>query len=436
MKKTMEKIDANRIINLCSSHGRKGRMKKILSETFHFFHNRRREELLSQGWRFFPLSISPLKNITGSLRNRTPSAKQISLDGMIDQTEKKVSSFGKTTYSEILSESVTPFPFFHWTKKRFISNMKGGKNYSAYIKDVNPLISRIPQRGTLTVCEKGVRRFAPPLTLLEARNGEAPIPVFPTLTSKFDCFPSEKKQGGWPNPVSIRGSLAEFTSMMLEKRAPSLLRSTRMLGKKESSPSLETAENGLGKPNSLSVMLKHSSLTLKPLAVKRKEPKSSLSVPLAEQVEKEKGTGGSLAGLHRSMLGERGRSARSLSVPGKEKEGVAQPPRKKVEKLFLEKLPFSITQSVENSRPTLEVRKKRIARNIRLIPSVVRKKRGIRLALRPLIGGARRKGKSFSQSFSMELLESFHGKGVGRETRDAVHKTAEGNRSFLRFRWW
>jgi ribosomal protein S7 len=138
-------------------------------------------------------------------------------------------------------------------------------------------------------------------------------------------------------------------------------------------------------------------------------------------VEKEKGTGG---------------SARSLSVPGKEKEGVAQPPRKKVERLFLENLPFSITQSVENSRPTLEVRKKRIARNIRLIPSVVRKKRGIRLALRPLIGGARRKGKSFSQSFSREMLESFHDKGVGRETRDAVHKTAEGNRSFLRFRWW
>jgi ribosomal protein S7 len=426
MKKTMEKIDANRIINLCSSHGRKGRMKKILSQTFHFFHNRRREELLSQGWRSFPLPVSPVKNITGSLQSRTPSALQTSLDGMIDQTEKRVSSLGKTTCSEILSESVTPFPFSHWTKKRFISNMKARKNYSAYMKNVNPLISRIPQRGTLTVCEKRVRRFAPPLTFLEGRKGETPFSVFPTLTSKFYCFPSEKKLGGWRNPLSIRGWLAGDGLTSNDVRgvslaAPSFLRSTRMLGKKDSAPSLGTAENGLGKPNSVSVMLKHSSLTLKPLAVKRKELKRSLSVPLAEPVEKEKGTGG---------------SARSLSVPGKEKEGVAQPPRKKVERLFLENLPFSITQSVENSRPTLEVRKKRIARNIRLIPSVVRKKRGIRLALRPLIGGARRKGKSFSQSFSLELLESFHGKGVGRETRDAVHKTAEGNRSFLRFRWW
>ena len=162
--------------------------------------------------------------------------------------------------------------------------------------------------------------------------------------------------------------------------------------------------------------------------IAKEELSKSPSLPLMTAGLSAKQRGSALSDKqHQQRLKRKGQEE-LLSLRG----DVAQ----EVKRLFLEKLPFSIRQSVENSRPTLEVRKKRIARNVRLIPSVVRKKRGVRLALRPLIGGAQKKGKSFSQSFSLELLESFHGKGVGRETRDAVHKNAEGNRSFLRFRWW
>jgi ribosomal protein S7 len=105
-----------------------------------------------------------------------------------------------------------------------------------------------------------------------------------------------------------------------------------------------------------------------------------------------------------------------------------------------EKLSSSLQKAVENCRPTLEVRSKKIAGTTRQIPALVPRKRGERLAIQWILSSAekRRKGskKKFSTCFSEELLEAFYHRGDPKSRRDSLHKTAEANRSFLRYRWW
>jgi ribosomal protein S7 len=105
-----------------------------------------------------------------------------------------------------------------------------------------------------------------------------------------------------------------------------------------------------------------------------------------------------------------------------------------------EKLSSSVQKAVENCRPTLEVRSKKIAGTTRQIPALVPRKRGERLAIQWILSSTekRRKGseKKFSTCFSEELLEAFYHRGDPKSRRDSLHKTAEANRSFLRYRWW
>jgi ribosomal protein S7 len=105
-----------------------------------------------------------------------------------------------------------------------------------------------------------------------------------------------------------------------------------------------------------------------------------------------------------------------------------------------EKLSSSVQKAVENCRPTLEVRSKKIAGTTRQIPALVPRRRGERLAVQWILSSAekRREGskKKFSTCFSEELLEAFYHRGDPKSRRDSLHKTAEANRSFLRYRWW
>jgi small subunit ribosomal protein S7 len=90
--------------------------------------------------------------------------------------------------------------------------------------------------------------------------------------------------------------------------------------------------------------------------------------------------------------------------------------------------------------PSLEVRKKKIAGITRQIPCVVSKSRGERLAIRWIINSARervkKRGKGLSECLAEELIDAYNRRGEPRQKRDSLHKTAEANRSFLRYRWW
>jgi ribosomal protein S7 len=99
-----------------------------------------------------------------------------------------------------------------------------------------------------------------------------------------------------------------------------------------------------------------------------------------------------------------------------------------------------VKDAISHIKPSLETRKKKIAGITRYIPSLVHPSRGEGLAIRWLIAAAkekqRRGGRGFAQCLSNELLDAYLKKGEPRQKRDSLHKLAENNRSYIRFRWW
>ena len=99
-----------------------------------------------------------------------------------------------------------------------------------------------------------------------------------------------------------------------------------------------------------------------------------------------------------------------------------------------------VKDAISNVKPTLETRKKKIAGITRHIPSVVPPSRGEGLAIRWLVTAARDKqrktNKGFVECLSDELLDAYLRRGEVRQKRDSLHKLAESNRSYIRYRWW
>ena len=96
--------------------------------------------------------------------------------------------------------------------------------------------------------------------------------------------------------------------------------------------------------------------------------------------------------------------------------------------------------AVENVKPSLECRKCRVAGTSILFPSLVPEKRGRTLAGRLIIEAARERKKrnkiSLSHCLAQELLDAYEKQGRPRQRREQYHKLAEGNRGYLRYRWW
>ena len=99
-----------------------------------------------------------------------------------------------------------------------------------------------------------------------------------------------------------------------------------------------------------------------------------------------------------------------------------------------------LQKSINNVKPTLQVRKVRIARSVYQVPFIIKKERQEKNGIRWIIEGARKKSRSsgvtFSECLASSVLEAFAGQGQAREKRDQLHRTAEANRAYLRYRWW
>ena len=99
-----------------------------------------------------------------------------------------------------------------------------------------------------------------------------------------------------------------------------------------------------------------------------------------------------------------------------------------------------VKDAISNVKPTLETRKKKIAGITRHIPSIVPPSRGEGLAIRWLVTAARDKqrktNKGFVECLSNEFLDAYLKRGEVRHKRDSLHKLAESNRSYMRYRWW
>ncbi|MBP5785732.1 MAG: 30S ribosomal protein S7 [Aeriscardovia sp.] len=95
-----------------------------------------------------------------------------------------------------------------------------------------------------------------------------------------------------------------------------------------------------------------------------------------------------------------------------------------------------LKRALDNVRPTLEVRSRRVGGATYQVPVEVRPARANTLSLRWLTNYARlRKEKSMSDRLANEILDASNGLGMAVKKREDTHKMAEANRAFAHYRW-
>lgn len=93
-------------------------------------------------------------------------------------------------------------------------------------------------------------------------------------------------------------------------------------------------------------------------------------------------------------------------------------------------------KALNNARPMLEVRARRVGGATYQVPTEVRQERSMALAIRWLITYAGdRKDKSMSQKLAAELIAASNGEGNAIKKKEDTHKMAEANKAFAHFRW-
>ena len=92
--------------------------------------------------------------------------------------------------------------------------------------------------------------------------------------------------------------------------------------------------------------------------------------------------------------------------------------------------------AVENVRPSLEVRSRRVGGATYQVPMEVRPIRAQALAMKWLVDAARKRNeKTMKERIANELIDAFNNKGNAVKKREDAHKMAEANRAFSHFRW-
>ncbi|MDE2040603.1 MAG: 30S ribosomal protein S7 [Elusimicrobia bacterium] len=95
-----------------------------------------------------------------------------------------------------------------------------------------------------------------------------------------------------------------------------------------------------------------------------------------------------------------------------------------------------LTQAIENVRPLLEVKARRVGGATYQVPIEVQPMRSTTIAMRWIIDAARQKaGKPMAVRLADELLAANKKEGVAFKKREDTHKMAEANRAFAHYRW-
>lgn len=99
--------------------------------------------------------------------------------------------------------------------------------------------------------------------------------------------------------------------------------------------------------------------------------------------------------------------------------------------------PLEILQrAVDNAKPRLEVKARRVGGATYQVPLEVPTDRQFALALRWLVDFAdARKGIPMKEALATEIMEAYQGQGSAIRKRDEVHKMAQANKAFAHFRW-
>ncbi|RWU11209.1 30S ribosomal protein S7 [Pseudidiomarina gelatinasegens] len=92
--------------------------------------------------------------------------------------------------------------------------------------------------------------------------------------------------------------------------------------------------------------------------------------------------------------------------------------------------------ALDNVRPTVEVKSRRVGGSTYQVPVEVRPVRRNALAMRWLVDAARTRGeKSMAQRLAGEMLDASENKGSAVKKREDVHRMAEANKAFAHYRW-
>ncbi len=93
-------------------------------------------------------------------------------------------------------------------------------------------------------------------------------------------------------------------------------------------------------------------------------------------------------------------------------------------------------KAIENCKPMVEVKSRRVGGSTYQVPVEVRSERQVALAMRWLITHARKRaGKSMRDKLANELIEASHARGGAVKKKEDVHRMAEANRAFAHYRW-
>ena len=93
-------------------------------------------------------------------------------------------------------------------------------------------------------------------------------------------------------------------------------------------------------------------------------------------------------------------------------------------------------ESLSKVKPSVEVRSRRVGGATYQVPVEVREERRLALALRWIIGAARKRSeKTMRERLAHELLDAANGRGGAAKKREDTHKMAEANKAFSHYRW-
>lgn len=95
-----------------------------------------------------------------------------------------------------------------------------------------------------------------------------------------------------------------------------------------------------------------------------------------------------------------------------------------------------LNKAIDNARPLLEVKSRRVGGATYQVPIEVKTDRGLTLSLRWIRDFARaKKGKPMEERLAQELLDAYNGTGSAVKKKEDTHKMAEANKAFAHYRW-
>jgi small subunit ribosomal protein S7 len=96
----------------------------------------------------------------------------------------------------------------------------------------------------------------------------------------------------------------------------------------------------------------------------------------------------------------------------------------------------TLKRGIDNIKPQLEVRSRRVGGATYQVPVEVRPKRQTTLAVRWMVGYSRqRRERTMAERLANEILDASNGIGASAKRKEDLHKMAESNKAFAHYRW-